>query len=111
MSPVSSETFLDHIQNRRAARLRWYSHPFLRLCPVSRITNTNSGHASGAEGVEVAYVKSLLASPEKSRALKVRVSAYQVKYADDADLTKMIDIAPGTEIMNGVRDSLHLFAP
>jgi len=109
MPTLSSETFLDHIQNRRAARLRWYSHPLLRLSPVSRLTNTNSGHASGAEGVEVAYVKSLLADPEKSRALKLRVMGYNVKYADDADLTKMIDVAPGTEIMNGVRDCLHLF--
>ncbi len=111
MGAISSEVFLDHIQNRRAARLRWYCHPFLRLCPVSRLTNTNSGHATGAEGVEVEYVKSLLASPEKSRALKERVSAYQVRYADNADLTKMIDIAPGTQIMNGVRDSLDLFSP
>jgi hypothetical protein len=111
MPAISSETFLDHIQNRRAMRLRWYSHPFLRLGLISRKTNTNSGHATGAEGIEVEYLKTLLACPEKTRALRARISAYQVKYADVADLTKMLDIAPGTFIVNGVRDSLHLFDP
>ena len=109
MNPLSSETFLDHIQNRRAMRLRWYSHPFLRLCPVSRTTNTNSGHALGGEGMEVEYLKSVLASPEKSRVLRGKVSSYKLQYADPADLTKMLDIAPGTFILNGVRDTQRLF--
>jgi hypothetical protein len=111
MAPIESETFLDHIHNRRMARLRWYAHPFLRLCPMSRTTNTNSGHASGSEGAGIDYTRSLLASPERSLALKAQVSSYQIEYADCSDLTKMLDISPGTEIMNGIRDSLHLFDP
>jgi hypothetical protein len=27
------------------------------------------------------------------------------------DLTKMLDIAPGTQVLNGVRDTQHLFFP
>lgn len=111
MAGISSNTFLDHIQNRRAERLRGYSHPFIRLCPVSRLANTSSGNSKGAEGIEVEYLRSQLASPEKSQALKARLSAYKVQYADPSDLTKMLDIAPGTFVLNGVRDALPLFFP
>jgi hypothetical protein len=32
-------------------------------------------------------------------------------YADPMDLTKMLDIAPGTQVLNGVRDTQRLFYP
>jgi hypothetical protein len=35
--------FLDHVQNRKAIRQRGYTHPYLRLCPVSRAVNTSGG--------------------------------------------------------------------
>jgi hypothetical protein len=111
MPPITAATFLDHIQNRRAMRLRWYSHPYLRLCPVSRGTNTSSGHATGGEGMEVEFLRTVIADPEKTARLRAEVSAYQVQYADPADLTKMLDVAPGTFVLDGVRDTQYLFYP
>jgi hypothetical protein len=35
----------------------------------------------------------------------------KIIYADPMDLTKMLDIPPGTEVLNGVRDTQQLFYP
>jgi len=35
--------------------------------------------------------------------------ATEIVYADPADLTKMLDVAPGTETLDGVRDFQPLF--
>lgn len=40
---------LDHVQNRRAIRLRNYSHPWLRLCPVDSYVNSGGGSRFGGE--------------------------------------------------------------
>ena len=32
-------------------------------------------------------------------------------YADPMDITKMLDIPPGTQVLNGVRDMMALFYP
>jgi hypothetical protein len=105
---IPKNYFLDHIQNREAVRLREYSHPFLRLCPVFRNVNTSGGHSSGGEGMEKAFLDSR--SPEE----KLRLAAllqYAVQYADPMDLTKMLDIPPGTQTLPGVRDVQDLFYP
>lgn len=96
--------FLDHVQNRRAMRLRDRSHPWLRLCPVDRRVNTSGGLPTGGEGMEYEYV---------SRAMPLgRIDAdHQVIYADPMDLTKMLNIAPGVGTLDGVRDTQDLFYP
>jgi hypothetical protein len=40
-----------------------------------------------------------------------RLAKYQVQYADPMDLTKMLDVCPGTFVLNGVRDMLVLLFP
>jgi len=59
MSDIPEGYFLDHIQNRQAMRARGYSHPYLPLCPISRLANTNSGHSNGGEGLERTFASTL----------------------------------------------------
>ncbi|MDR1969585.1 MAG: hypothetical protein LBQ32_13005 [Burkholderiaceae bacterium] len=101
MPAIPAGYFLDHIQNRRAIRQRSYSHPYLRLCPVSRTVNTSGGHAAGGEGMERAF----LATHAKT------LPQHRMIYADPMDLTKMLDIPPGTQVLDGVRDTQGLFYP
>lgn len=56
LAPLSGYV-LDHIQNREAVRLRDYSHPYIRLCPVSRSVNSSGGHNMGTEGMEKANLR------------------------------------------------------
>jgi hypothetical protein len=101
MPAIPAGSFLDHVQNRKAIRLRGCSHPYLRLCPVDRAVNTSGGHAAGGEGMERAFLS--------SRA-NIRVPNKMI-YADPMDLTKMLNISPGTRVLNGVRDTQPLFYP
>jgi hypothetical protein len=94
--------FLDHVQNRKAIRLRTRSHPWLRLCPVSRAVNTSGGSIAGGEGMEKGYLA------QRSSPLAV---AHQIVYADPMDLTKMLDLEPGTGNLEGVRVAQALFYP
>ena len=100
--PIPSEYVLDHVQNREAIRLRGYSHPYLRLCPVSRRVNSSGGSNYGGEGMEKEHLRSLANLP----AMKNRII-----YADPMDITKMLDISPGTEVLAGVGETLRLLYP
>jgi hypothetical protein len=101
MPAIPPNYFLDHVQNRIAIRLRDRSHPYLRLCPVDRRVNTSGGHRAGGEGME----KEFLASRPS-----VRVQ-HTIIYADPMDLTKMLNIPPGTQVLDGVRNTQRLFYP
>ena len=101
MPPIPAGYFLDHVQNRKAMGLRNNSHPFLRLCPVHHSVNTSAGHAAGGEGMERQFAATHHPTPGRNRII----------YADPMDLTKMLDIPPGTQVLNGVRDTQRLFYP
>jgi hypothetical protein len=103
--------FLDHIQNRAAVRLRWYSHPYLRLCPVSRTVNTSGGHATGGEGMEKDYLREMRKDKKKAAEFKRQLLSHRIIYADPMDLTKILDKAPGTHVLDGVRVTQSLFYP
>jgi hypothetical protein len=96
--------FLDHVQNRRSVRLRGRSHPWLRLCPVTRQVNTSGGARAGGEGMEFEFLQTMM-----PRGLVV--ADHQIIYADPMDLTKMLNVEPGTQVLNGVRDTEALFYP
>lgn len=111
MSPIPGGEFLDHVQNRRAIRLRDYSHPYVRLCLVSRRVNTSAGVNSGAEGMERAHLETAKTGNAAAiRAIEL-AKRQEVVYADPLDLTKMLNIAPGTVTLDGVRDTQSLFYP
>lgn len=106
---LDSETFLDHIQNREAVRLGGYSHPFLRLCPVSRETNTSGGLDNGAEGMEKQHLQGLDQQPEVIQASVRKALKKPIVLADPVDLTKMLDIPPGLTELQGVASIIKKF--
>lgn len=109
MPEIPPEQFLDHIQNREAIRLRGYSHPYLRLCPVSRQVNTSGGHITGGEGMEKEFLRTIDDQHEVvQNALRDALDC-EICYADPMDLTKMLDIPPGTQNLGGVGAMLQQF--
>lgn len=109
--PIPEGCFLDHVQNRKAIRLRDYSHPYVRLCPVSRLVNTSSGVRNGAEGMERAHLASAAEGNAAAIAAIAKVKLSEIAYADPQDITKMLDVAPGTHCLDGVRDMQWLYYP
>lgn len=111
LPPLSEQYVLDHVHNRHATRLRGYLHPYLRLCPVSGAVNTSGGVDAGGEGMEKAYLRSLAQSKTPDDGLLAQFARRPIIYADPMDITKMLDIPPGTQVLNGVRDTLALLYP
>lgn len=98
---LTSDVVLDHLQNRAYVRLSGYHHPFVRLCPMARQTNTSSGLDSGQEGMAKAVLQSRMAHPETMpEGMRTALSA-PVILADPIDLTKMLDIPPGLSELQG----------
>jgi hypothetical protein len=89
---------LDHIMNRRVARLKGFA--YLRIVPISR--GANSSHGSLNEGWAVDHH----GSPEMME--KNRKSLARVQYADLADIVKMLDMKGGGSFMNNVNDAQKL---
>lgn len=103
---LSGEVVLDHVRNRAVVRLTEYRHPFLRLCPVSRETNTSSGLDSGQEGMQKAHLRTLEQQPIYDRQrVEVRLAA-PIVLAYPIDLTKMLNIPPGLTVLQGVASML-----
>ena len=111
MPPIPPGYLLDHIQNRIAIRMRGFTHPYLRLCPVSRGVNTSGGSNSGGEGMEKEFLNKLSTLPQTMRDAAARSMVSRIVYADPMDLTKMLNIMPGSGTLPGVRDTLSLFYP
>jgi len=109
MPPIPPDYVLDHVQNRKAALLG--GHPYLRLCPVRGQVNTSGGHRAGGEGMEKGFLRDLPNLPPATRAAARRALAAEMVYADPMDLTKMLDIAPGTQNLAGVAATQKLFYP
>jgi hypothetical protein len=96
---VLGDRVLDHVLNRRVARLKGFH--YLRIVPISRAANSSSAMSEGW-GVEhhgTAYMRQRNA---ESRAA--------VQYADLADLVKMLDWKTGVGIMDAVNDAQRLVA-
>lgn len=89
---------LDHVMNRRVARLKGFS--YLRIVPISR--EANSSHGSLSEGWAVEYHSS-----PRMRELN-KVSQASVQYADLADIVKMLSMEGGGSYMDIVNDAQRL---
>jgi hypothetical protein len=111
MPPIPPGYVLDHIQNRKAIGRRGGSHPYLRLCPVSRSVNTSGGVNTGGEGMEKEFLKKLADLPQGMQDAAARAIGSQIVYADPMDITKMLDIPPGTGTLPGVRLTQALLYP
>lgn len=105
-SNISNEYFLDHIQNRKAMLVRGLSHPYVRLQPVTRQVNTDSG--TGQETLEkerLEYLKGNLRHDD----FLASVNKFEILYADPGDLTKMLNIGPGGKLLKEVSNIHHKF--
>lgn len=92
---------LDHVMNRRVARLKGFT--YLRLVPISRGANSSSGGLS--EKWAVAYHS----TPEM--VAKNRADRSHVQFADLADIVKMMDVKTGGSLQDPVNDAQAWVAP
>lgn len=111
MPEIPGDYVLDHIQNREAVRMLDYSHPYLRLCPVSHQVNTSGGASTGSEGMAKEHIRTLDSQPDSIKKAVREAFQCDIIYADPTDLTKMLNIPPGTKVLDGVRNMLRLFYP
>ena len=109
MEELRAGAVLDHVKNRAAVRLSGYRHPFVRLCPVSQETNTSGGLDIGAEGMEKDFLRKLGQQSAEIRQQVERHLAAPMILADPGDLTKMLDIPPGLEVLQAVGSMLSKF--
>lgn len=104
-----SRLVLDHIRNRKALIMTARSHWYVRLCPIEKHVNTNSGHEKGAEGLEKHHISEMTGSTGST--FRDSITSSDIVYADPADLTKMLNFAPGTVTLGGVAATQKLFYP
>ncbi len=103
-NPDQQDLVIDHIENRREARLRGYS--FIRLLHITRGVNSSSGR--GVERVGVIFYS----DPElRKHSAPLQAAQGEIRYAGIEDLVKMLGIKMGGQSFDGLRDSLHLFEP
>ena len=89
---------LDHILNRRVARLQYFS--YLRIVPISREANSSSGGLSEKWAVEYH------SSPEMRKANSD--SPARIQYADLSGIVKMLNIKTGGNLQDPVNDAQAL---
>lgn len=83
---------LDHVLNRRVARLKGFA--FLRIVAVSRSANSSSG------GLSEKWAVAHHSTPKMRK--RNRESPAQIQYADLADLVKMLDMKTGGALQDPV---------
>jgi hypothetical protein len=89
---------LDHILNRRVARLKRFD--YLRIIPVTIGVNTNSGAITEKYGFEYHSTERMKKLNQKSKAF--------IEYGDIADIVKMLNRKTGGKFQDKIRDSLNL---
>jgi Lhr-like helicase len=92
------DLFIDHILNRRVARLKGFE--FVRVIPVLREVNTSSGVVTEKYGFNHH-------STDRMKGLNKEDQAF-IEYADIADVVKMLNRKIGNKFQYGIRDSLYL---
>ncbi len=92
---------LDHVLNRREARLKGFS--YLRLVPISRAVNSSHGGLSEKWGVDYH-------SSGKMREINNESNA-KIQYADLTNIVKMMNIQGGGGLMENVNIAQELVDP
>ncbi len=92
---------LDHIMNRRVARLKGFR--YLRIVPISRAANSSSGGLSEKWGVAYHSTPRMVTSN--------KISGTFIQYADLADIVKMLDIKTGGSLQDAVNEAQALVTP
>ncbi|MBC8031848.1 MAG: hypothetical protein H7Z16_17325 [Pyrinomonadaceae bacterium] len=89
---------LDHIMNRRVARLKGFN--YLRIVPISRQANSSHGGLSEGWAVEYHSTPRMIELNKASEAV--------VQYADLSDVVKMLNMEGGGSFMQNVNDAQKL---
>lgn len=89
---------LDHILNRRVARLKGFS--YVRIVPVSRAANSSSGGLAEKWSVNYHSTPAMRKVNAESKA--------EVQYADLADIVKMLNLKTGGALMDPVNEAQAL---
>lgn len=92
---------IDHVMNRRQARV--YGFAFLRVVAIGRAANSSSGGLSEKWGVD--YARSVVGTDHDCH------RQARIRYADLADIVKMLDKNTGGSIQDGVCDALEWITP
>lgn len=95
---LTPDMVVDHILNRRVARLKDFQ--FLRVCAISRGSNSSSGGLSEKWAVEYHGTPAMRA--------KNLASPARVQHADLADIVKMMDLKTGGSHQDPVNEAQAL---
>lgn len=87
-----ANTVLDHVMNRRVARLKGFD--YLRIVPISRGANSSSGGLSEKWGVAHHSRPEMIATNAARQGF--------IAYADLADIVKMLDVKTGGSLQENV---------
>jgi len=90
---------LDHILNRRIARLKGYN--YLRIVKVTKSVNTSSGGVTEKYGFDYHSTDHMKKINSQSQAF--------IEYADVTAVVKMLNKKTGGKFQDIIRDSLYLF--
>jgi len=90
--------FLDHILNRRVARLKGFQ--YLRIIPVLPGVNTSSGGVTEKYGFEYH-------NTEHMKKINVENQTF-IEYADLADIVKMLNLKTGGRLQDIVNEAQNL---
>ncbi|RLA50780.1 MAG: hypothetical protein DRR42_12175 [Gammaproteobacteria bacterium] len=93
-----SNLILDHIENRRMARVKGY--PYVRILPISKSANSSSGALSEKWGYDYHN------TPEMRK--KNREKNQFIQYADLSSLVKMLNMNTGGGVMDAVNEAQSL---
>lgn len=93
-----SALILDHILNRRVARLKGFD--YLPILPVTKGVNTSSGGVTEKYGFAYQSAAHMQSINKESEAF--------IEYADIADIVKMLNQKTGGKFQDIIRDSLYL---
>ena len=90
---------IDHIFNRRVARLKRFT--YLRVIPVSPGVNTSSGGVTEKYGFDYHSTPRMIKLNAENQA--------SIEYADKADIIKMLNMKTGGKFQDVLRDTIYLF--
>jgi len=86
---------LDHVMNRRVARLKGFS--YLRIVPIGRAANSSSGGLSETWAVTYHSTPTMVAKNQHRLPF--------IQYADLADIVKMLNVKTGGSLQDAVNDA------
>lgn len=93
-----SSLIIDHIENRRMAKVIGYN--YVRIIPISKSANSSSGPLSEQRGIEYHSTISMRRINKEKKQF--------IQYADLASLVKMLNINTGGGFMDAVNEAQKL---